>query len=340
MTFLAAAAWRTYTHPASATPSLRVGSEGWRRASDRTAFASVLAVIRRPHLPHNGTLLQSYVIVEEAAHRVGRALHAIGNQNLAEQILADVSAELDAVEQAERGDLSGRARQAIALTRADASPLQVAAADVLLADNPFGDSRLFTEVEPTAAAVAAAHWLHVAATVTARQTGLDPTQVLVEADNIEALPHESPTVVLEHITAGQTARLAVLQLIAEAMVVAEGGIPDLDVLLAAVESAYARAEAFGEQAEELREALMPRRLTPLDPTRPATDLLEDLIAGIHGCWLLYRDYADIESDIVALSGVDDPDGDSTGDELVEERITTAFLDQIRVEAASRHSELL
>ncbi|WP_250287180.1 MULTISPECIES: hypothetical protein [unclassified Frankia] len=203
LTFLAAAAWRTYTHPASATPSLRVGSEGWRRASDRTAFASVLAVIRRPHLPHNGTLLQSYVIVEEAAHRVGRALHAIGNQNLTEQILADVSAELDAVEQAERGDLSGRARQAIALTRADASPLQVAAADVLLADNPFGDSRLFTEVEPTAAAVAAAHWLHVAATVTARQTGLDPTQVLVEADNIEALPHESPTVVLEHITAAK-----------------------------------------------------------------------------------------------------------------------------------------
>ncbi|WP_131770857.1 hypothetical protein, partial [Candidatus Protofrankia californiensis] len=293
LTFLAAAAWRTYTHPASATPSLRVGSEGWRRDSDRKAFADVRAAIRHPHLPRNGTVLQSYVVVDEAAHRVGRALHPIGSQDLTERIIADVSAELDAVEQAERGDLVGRARQAIALTRADASPIQVAAADEILADNPFGDTRLFTEVDPTAAAVAAAHWLHAAATVTAHHTGLGPTQVLIEADNIEALPHESPTVVLERIATGQTARHAVLTLIADAMTVAEGAIPDLDAFLAEVEDAHECADALGEPGGGLRDARMPQRLTPLDPARPATDLLEDLLAGVRGCWLLYRDSSDI-----------------------------------------------
>jgi hypothetical protein len=122
----------------------------------------VLPALRQPHLPEGGTLIQSYIPVEEAAHRAGRALHAFGDAALTDRVADDVGAELAAIERAERGDLSGRARQAVHLTRADASPVQVAAADALLREDPLGSSRLF-EVDPTAAAVAAAHWLQAAA---------------------------------------------------------------------------------------------------------------------------------------------------------------------------------
>src|SRR5947199_92941 len=85
--------------------------------------------------------------------------------------LAEVAAEVAAVESAELGDLSGRARQAVSLTREDASPLQVAAADRLLADDPFGSRKLFTDVDPTSAAVAAAHWLYAAASIASDVSG-------------------------------------------------------------------------------------------------------------------------------------------------------------------------
>ncbi|GAA2152717.1 hypothetical protein [Actinomadura napierensis] len=61
------------------------------------------------------------------------------------------------IERAELGNLTDRARQALALMRADASPVQVQAADKILNANPFGNPSLFTEIEPAAAAIAAAH---------------------------------------------------------------------------------------------------------------------------------------------------------------------------------------
>ena len=57
--------------------------------------------------------------------------------------------------------------------------------------DPLGSRALMSDVDPTAAAVAAAHWLDAAATVAAEESGLEPEQVVVEADSIEALPHET-----------------------------------------------------------------------------------------------------------------------------------------------------
>ncbi len=64
-----------------------------------------------------------------------------------------------------------------------------------------------------------------------------------------------------------------------------------------------------EQLENLEEALTEYtddeeadpedtglRLTPLDPRRPARDLLEDLLTGIHGCWLLHSEYDELTLD--------------------------------------------
>jgi hypothetical protein len=112
-------------------------------------------------------------------------------------VLTDVETELAAVRDAELGGLSGRAVQAVLHTREDVSPVQVAAADQILADDPLGGEALFLRLDPTAASVAAAHWLQAAADVVATRSGIQATQVVAESDNIEALPHATPTAMLE-----------------------------------------------------------------------------------------------------------------------------------------------
>ncbi|MEU1290535.1 hypothetical protein [Kitasatospora sp. NPDC005856] len=143
-----------------------------------------------------------YSPLVESAHRAGRALQAIGNADLTDAVLAEVGAELAAVESTELGDRTGRVRQAVLLSREGVSPVQVAAADRLLEQDPFGPDALFTQIDPTAAVVAAAHWLAASAKVAAAASGRSATSVLVEADNIEALPHGTPTLVLQLLEAG------------------------------------------------------------------------------------------------------------------------------------------
>lgn len=328
--------WRTYTHPVSAAASEETNSEGWRRQGERDAFEGVLANLRKPNLPYdNGSVTQSYILVEEAAHRIGRALHRIGDQELVDRVAADVQQELAAVEQAELGDLSGRATQAVLLSRADASPLQVDAADDLLREHPLGSSKLFREVDPTAAAVAAAHWLQAAAEITAEIAGCTPTMVVIEADNIEALAVQTPTLVLERVKAGETPRKVVTDLVAAAMTAAEGQLPDPDGLVKAIDEARTKAEQFGPGDDELLAGLMPR-VTPLDPTRPAQDLLEDLLDGIRGCWLLYREHADYGDEDLD----EDFEDDESVDDQLDEQIDEEFFEAVRAEAAANHERLL
>ncbi|WP_240437562.1 hypothetical protein [Sciscionella marina] len=273
---------------------------------------------------------QSYILVKEAAHRVGRALHALGDQSLTNQVVADIEVELAGVERAERGELSGRAKQAVLLTRADPSPLQVGAANDLLHADPLGSLRLLQEVDPAAAAVAAAHWLQAAADVAAEVADLHPARVVAEADDIEALAVQTPTLVLERLDAGETPREVVTDLIATAMITAEGKLAAPDVLVRQIGDAKEKAKQWGPGDEELLAGLMPR-ITPLDPQRPARDLLEDLLDGIRGSWLLYREYVELET-IDDEECEDDEDIDDCGD--------TDFLAMLRDEAAANHERLL
>lgn len=322
--------WYAYTHPASAEDSLEPNSEGWRREGDRAAFTDVLAALRQPNLPTDGMLIQSYIPIEEAAHRVGRTLHAVGDDAFTDAVVTDVTAEIDAVERAELGDLSGRARQAVLLDRADASPVQVMAADAVLREDPFGDMRLFTEFDPTAAAVAAAHWLGAAADVVEEQCGIAATDVVHEADNIEALPVETPTLVLRMLSDGDRPHDIVVSLVREAMAASEGRLPNPNALFIAISDAITRAEQFGDRADEALEALLPSRVTPLDPQRPARDMLEDLLAGIRGCWLLWQDsdHDEDESDAKDESKSDDEYWDTVRDKMM-----ASFLEAVRETAA-------
>ena len=317
--------WRTYTHPASSAEDLEPNGEGWHREEHRKAFDGVADAIRSPNLPTDGYLLQSYNPVTESAHRVGRALHAIGDAELTECVLGETATEIGAVEQAERGELTGRSKQALVLSRADASPLQVAAANTLLESNPLGDDRLFTEIEPSAAAVAAAHWLAAAAETTAEVSSVEFAHVLMEADNIEALPHESPTAILHGIAEGESPRDLVLGMISGAQRAADGEIPNLLGLLAEIAHVTETASEHDIPEDELPD-LLPSRTTTLDPSRPARDLLEDLLLGIHGCWLLYQEFYEDEDD-------DLPDDD------VSERAREAFFAEVRA-LAGEHADRL
>jgi hypothetical protein len=331
---LSEALWRTYTHPASAAgDDMSDNSEGWRRQGERDAFAKVLPALVQPNLPEDGMIMQSYVAVEEGAHCLGRALHAVGDEHLTAAISAEVQAEIAAIEQAELGDLSGRSRQAVVLTRADASPVQVAAADRLLRDDPLGQDELFTTVDPTAAAVAAAHWLHAAATVAAEAAGQSITGAIVEADDVQALPVATLTIVLDMIEDGSGPYEAVTELIRDAMAVAEGDVPDPIGLAEMVAEVQQTADRMAPGDEDALESMLAEvRTTPLDPARPALDLLEDLLVGIEGCAGLFTEYAD-------ESGTD-VDDDTSADEHAEAHdaaIRSEFLTAVR-EYATAHAD--
>ncbi|MGC0319340.1 hypothetical protein [Kitasatospora acidiphila] len=310
LTQLSAAAWRTYTHPASAADSLEVNSEGWRREEEREAFVEVAAAVATPNLPHGGSVIVEYSPVLENANRVGRALIALDNPELTEAIRAETTVELAAVEGAELGNLTGRAQQAVLLSREGASPVQVAAADQLLQEDPFGPAPLYSDIDPTAAAVAAAHWLYAAAEAVSEASGYAPTEVIREADNIEALPHATPTLVLELLDAGVSPYDAVTGLVRHAMRIGDGVLPDPAALREQLEEAEeVITEYADDDSEEADAVLTGIRLTPLDPRRPARDLLEDLLTAINGCWLLHEEYAEDEDR--------DDDEDEPDDETAE-----------------------
>jgi hypothetical protein len=332
LTSLSKVLWRVYTQPSTTADDLEE-SEDSRRDDEREAFDAVSAALVAPNLPANGTLIHAYVRVEEAAHRAGRALHAIGDPGLTAAVATDVDAELQAVERAELGDFTERGRQAVLLDRADASPAQVAAADALFKQNPFGSQTLFTDFDPTAAAVAAAHWLVAAADVVADRTEIDPSDVVAEADNLAAMPVEASTLVLRRVGDGETVRDVVVSLVRDAMLSAAGELPDIRALLARVAEVEARAARAGDRADEIREVLMPRRTTPLDPARPARDLLEDLLVGIRGCWLLWledgeEDYSDEPN--AEANDLLDEDSDLRAE---DDRLTQTFLEAVRARAA-------
>ncbi|MER7757069.1 hypothetical protein [Kitasatospora sp. NPDC097643] len=342
LTGLSEAAWRTYTHPASAAGSLESNTEGWRREQERKGFAEVPEAVVRPNLPHGGTLTVSPSTLVESAHRIGRALHTLDNADLAAAVLAETAAELAAVESAELGDLTGRARQAALLSRQSASPVQVAAADRLFEEDPFGTTALFADIDPTAASVAAAHWLAAAAEVSSAACGHSLTSVAMQAEGIEAMMLQTPILVLEFIEAGVSPYNAVTGLVHHALHIADGLLPDPAGLREQlVEFDEEIAERLGEGPIDPEDTGL--RLTPLDPKRPARDLLEDLLSGIHSCWLLHSAYTNgsgpdsADSDSAGPDERADPTGAEAEQRQAESRHRFALLTR---EAAARHADRL
>ncbi|WP_052422862.1 hypothetical protein [Nonomuraea candida] len=315
---LSRACWRCYTHPAGAADRHGPGSIGWHRQRERDAFAFVPAMLA----PAERGGDEPATKVEAAAHAVGRALRDVGSTRLTAYVTTDVTAELAAIEQAERGDLTERAQQAVTLTREDASPLQISQADLLLRHDPFDAEAIVTQIDPTAAAIAAAHWLYAAVAVTARHTGTHPVQVVVASDRrAKPLATESLTDVVAAIGAGGRPRQVVMTLIRNALHIAEGhlhGISDARHRITAAEQLIEQAHT-DHPGLDLGPDTVHLPLTCLDPARPAPDLLENLLHGIRSCRRLYERHA-------GRGAGDPPHG--------------AFLAAVRREAAVRGGHLL
>lgn len=348
LTRLSEALWETYVRPASAADD---EEERLRREDERLRFDGVVAAVRTPNLPDEfGALIVSYSPVEESAHRLGRVLHKLADAVLVVAVVAEVEVELDAVIRAELGDLSGRAVQAVALDRLDVSPIQVAAADEVLQADPMGGGLLAAAVDPAAACVAVAHWLAAAAVVAGDASGISPSGVFAEADHIQAVSIEVPSLVVERVVDDEeTPREVVLGLLRAAVAVGEGQIVDL----AGIVAERARLEELvGRLPVEGRDAALasePVRVTPLDPRRPARDLLEHLLDGIGSCWLLYTDDAydnhdgeesDADEDDDSGDTDDAVEGDVEADAEHHDEVAEEFADFVRGQAAATRSRLI
>ncbi|WP_300010814.1 hypothetical protein [Pseudonocardia sp.] len=260
LTALSDTAWLAYTDPAAV----------------EIRPAPALRALRRPHLPRAGLLYREGDPLLDGAHDVGRELVAVGSAGVSRAVVEDVTADLDAVERARCGDLSGRARQAVALTRLDASPVQVVAADRLLHEVPMGSERLFTEVEPIAAAVAAAHWLAAAVEVTQVRTGAGTVRDLLLSDpDIGGIDVETAAVIVDLLDEGNPPLPAARCLVQAAALTARGMI-------------------LGRRDDPTDDP----QFTLLDPARPAPCLLERLVRAVQACGMVHMRH----------QGLDDRDG--------------------------------
>lgn len=108
--------------------------------------------------------LWPYSPVLSSAKTTGQLLATLDTSEVTAAVLREVDVELAAVTNAELGDLSGRAAQAVVLTRWSGSPTQVQAAwDLLHVDPLRSGASMNTTHDPTSACMAAAAWLRGAA---------------------------------------------------------------------------------------------------------------------------------------------------------------------------------
>ena len=319
LTRLAEECWQVYVEPV--TSDIIAGDVDGRQDLDTLA-----AIIRHPELPTaGGYLTRSYIPVVELTSRAARTCHAIGDPELTAAVAGDVQAETAAVLSADLGDLTGRGQQAALLSRTGASPAQVEAAWQTLAVDPLDGTRLLTDFDPAAAAVAALAWLRAAAGLAGEAAGLpDAVAVIMFADDIEAMPVPTLTVVLDAFS-GDDPYQVVAFLVDEAKTVAAGRAPDVYRLDQAIQDARALAGRYARVERDVDALLGEVRLCVLDPLRPAPDLLEDLVTGIYACWLVWEEAADRDD----AANVDDPDDDEVENPAQRAARRRQFCDELR-----------
>ncbi|MEQ3553256.1 hypothetical protein WIS52_22530 [Pseudonocardia nematodicida] len=284
-------------------------------------------ILRRPNNPVGMLLKRADDDVDEAAHAVGRLLVEIDDRGCREAVVREVEKELAAVRSAFDDDMTGRAQQAVTRIRPVPDSDQVARAQALLHEVPLGSERLFTEVGPTAACVAAFEWLVGTVAVTDRRGRYGSTTMLLQ--RAQLLSDRSLHIAMA-LFADRTidARELIVDVLREAMLTSAGVYVALrlgDYEQAYESDGYDDYEGYddhedyddyeqyddtGPDEDEIEEAQ--RKLTALlQPADPGRSLLEGIITGIQACFELYlEDTAEAE--------VPDPDPRLTGPHWSEE----------------------
>lgn len=121
--------------------------------------------------------------------RLGRASATMADDGVAAACAVELNAEIAAIEQALRGDMTGRAAQAREMQRAHAEPHQVAAGIRLFRQEAMGLDTLrdTARLEPASAAVAAATWLRTASRLWGLAVGREGHLAVAEAPLMEPM---------------------------------------------------------------------------------------------------------------------------------------------------------
>ena len=310
LTRMSEAAWRTYTDADRLDRSAQEGTDAWRLAETRAAFPWCLKSIAEPL---RGAWFRPHLPIRAHAHEIGRVLTLLADDALRAAVLANATVDLKAVQAADQGDLSGRAAQAISLTRLPATPVQVQAAyDLIYADPLECLDALATTVEPTAACVAALAWLRAAAQVGAgRDDATDWVYTVKQADDIEPMPVRTATSALRALSS-------------------ERAPADVVTLLLRQAKDYAAGHCVPFPGAEGQ----PDRCV-LDPMRPAPNLLEDLVAGIGGCYLVW-----LETTLEREPELVEPVEDGDGVEVREGPLMARFADEVRALMGGRGGSVI
>lgn len=271
-------------------------------------------ILRRPNLPV-GTLVRiADDPLDEHAHRLGRLFADLDDGGECREAVArEIGRECVAVGDAMVGELTGRAQQAVTIVRAVPDPGQLARAHALLHEVPLGPERLFTEVGPVMAAIAAFEWLCSALKVAHRRGGYGYVEeVLANARAVTDRDLRVATGLLRHPTVDSSVLvhrfLNAAQLAAAGMVLAE----PVGELALGLQGAVVADDA-GKEIE--------MTATVLDPAEPGASLLAGILSGIQACYDLYLDDT-------AAAEITDDDPRLTGSHW-EEGIRRRFCDEVR-----------
>ncbi|WP_380280430.1 hypothetical protein [Kitasatospora purpeofusca] len=114
-----------------------------------------------------------------------------------------------------------------------------------------------------------------------------------------------------------------------ALRITDGLLSDPNALREQLDDLEKTLADYGDDAPDLADVEL--RLTPLDPQRPARDLLEDLLTGIHACWLLHTEYDELDDEDLG----DAEDWDDEQAEQHQRRSRERFAQLVREAAAHR-----
>lgn len=255
---------------------------------------AITDAVRRPKQPSGDLLTITEDDCVEAAHLLGRIVSLAPGRAFVDAVLRDVHDEVDAVRRADAGDLTGRARQAVAHVRPEVSNDQLATAHALLHDDPLEPVELLISVEPNAAALAALGWLRAAAGHVAVRVGHPVPDVVALA---EAIGHEDLRVTRAAVAPSRrmTDEELVFDLLQEAVLAGRGYFvvcPDRPEQSGTDFGDGPGTDPGTDPGADREDAHRHRVVTTvLDPAEPGRCLVDGLIRGIQGCFRVYADEA-------------------------------------------------